>query len=135
MKKIIIPGIVAGFVLLALSVGGLYATLWFFPGIAMQYFDPAFDMQSSRVMIYYLHPFIIAMALSFFWGRFKAVLTGSFLTRGIEFGLIYAMVAVFPMMWLIYGAMSVSIEMLATWFILAVLQGLIAGLIFEKLNP
>jgi hypothetical protein len=135
MKKIIIPGIVAGFVLLILSVAGIYATVWIFPGIATQYFDPAFDMQSSRVMIYYLHPFVIAMALSFFWGRFKTVLTGSFLTRGIEFGLIYAMVAVFPMMWLIYGAMSVSIEMLATWFILAVIQGLIAGLIFEKLNP
>ena len=135
MKKIIIPGLVAGFSLLVLSVAGLYATIWLFPGIAQQYFDPAFDMQSSRVMIYYLHPFIIAIALSFFWGRFKPVLTGSFFTRGIEFGLIYAMVAVFPMMWLIYGAMSVSIEMLATWFILAVLQGLIAGLIFEKLNP
>ncbi len=135
MKKIIIPGIVAGFALLILSVAGLYATLWLLPSIAMQYFDPAFDMQSSRVMIYYLHPFVIAMALSFFWGRFKPVLTGSFLTRGIEFGLIYAMVAVFPMMWLIYGAMSVSIEMLATWFILAVMQGLVAGLIFEKLNP
>ena len=135
MKKIIIPGIVAGFALLILSVAGLYATLWLLPSIAMQYFDPAFDMQSSRVMIYYLHPFVIAMALSFFWGRFKPVLTGSFLTRGIEFGLIYAMVAVFPMMWLIYGAMSVSNEMLATWFILAVMQGLVAGLIFEKLNP
>lgn len=135
MKKIIIPGIIAGFALLIFSVGGLYATIWLFPGLAMEYFDPAFDMQSSRVMIYYLHPFVIAMALSFFWGRFKTVLTGSFLTRGIEFGLIYSMVAVFPMMWLIYGAMSVSIEMLATWFILAVLQGLVAGLIFEKLNP
>ena len=135
MKKIIVPGIVAGFVLLILSVAGLYATIWLFPGLAMQYFDPAFDMQSSRVMIYYLHPFVIAMALSFFWGRFKTVLTGSFLTRGIEFGIIYSLVAVFPMMWLIYGAMSVSIEMLATWFILAVLQGVIAGLVFEKLNP
>ena len=135
MKKIIVPGIVAGFVLLILSVAGLYATIWLFPGLAMQYFDPAFDMQSSRVMIYNLHPFVIAMALSFFWGRFKTVLTGSFLTRGIEFGIIYSLVAVFPMMWLIYGAMSVSIEMLATWFILAVLQGVIAGLVFEKLNP
>jgi len=135
MKKIIITGIVAGFALLILSISGLYITTWFLPGIAAQYFDPAFDMQSSRVMIYYLHPFLIAMALSFFWSRFKVVLTGSFLTRGIEFGLIYALVAVFPMMWLIYAALSVSIEMLATWFALAVLQGLVAGLIYEKLNP
>jgi len=135
MKKIIIAGLVAGVVLLILSALGLYITIWLFPKIASQYFDPAFDVQSSRVMIYYLHPFVIALALSWFWSRFKGVLKGSFLTRGIEFGLIYMMVAIFPMMWLIYSAMSISLEMVATWFVLGLLQGVIAGLIFEKMNP
>jgi hypothetical protein len=135
MKKIIISGFVAGVVLLTLSVLGLYITIWLLPNIASQYFDPAFDTQSSRVMIYYLHPFVIALALSWFWSRFKGVLTGSFLTRGIEFGLIYMLVAIFPMMWLIYSAMSISLEMVATWFVLGLLQGVVSGLIFEKMNP
>jgi hypothetical protein len=135
MKKIIVAGLVAGVVLLILSVLGLYITIWLFPNIASQYFDPAFDTQSSRVMIYYLHPFVIALALSWFWSRFKGILTGSFLTRGIEFGLIYVVVATFPMMWLIYSAMSISLEMVATWFVLGLLQGIVAGLIFEKMNP
>jgi len=135
MKKIIIAGLVAGIVLLVLSVMGLYATIWFFPDVAMQYFNPAFNDQSSRYMIYYVHPFIISMALSWFWNRFKDVLTGSFLTRGIEFGLIYTIVAVFPIMWLIYSAISVSLSMLATWFVFGLLQGIIAGLVFEKMNP
>jgi hypothetical protein len=126
---------VAGIALLILSVGGLYATIWLFPGLAVQYFAPTFGDQSSRVMIFYLHPFIIALALSWFWSRFKTVLTGSFLTRGIEFGFIYALIAIFPMMWLIYSAISVSILMVATWFVLGMLQGLIAGLVFEKINP
>src|SRR5271170_3799860 len=119
MKKIIISGIVAGFVLLILSVLGLYVTLWFFPGIAEQYFDPAFATGSDRFMLYFMHPFVIGFTLSWFWARFKGVLTGSFITRGIEFGLIYGMVATFPMMWLIYSAMNVSLALVSTWFILA----------------
>lgn len=135
MKKIIISGLIAGVVLLILSILGLFITIWLFPTIASQYFDPAFDMQSSRVMIYYIHPFIISLALSWFWQRFKSALTGSFITRGIEFGFIYMLVAILPMMWMIYSAMSISFEMVATWFVFGWLQGVIAGLIFEKMNP
>jgi hypothetical protein len=135
MKKIIIAGLVAGIVLLILSVLGLYITIWFFPSLAEQYFDPAFANESGRYLLYFLHPFVIGLALSWFWARFKGVLKGSFITRGIEFGLIYGMVATFPMMWLIYSAMNVSLELVATWFVLALIQGLIAGLVFEKINP
>ena len=135
MKKIILSGLVAGVVLLILSVIGLYMTIWLLPGLATQYFDPAFDTSSSKVMFYYIHPFVISLALSWFWSRFKGVLTGSFLTRGIEFGLIYVLIAIFPMMWLIYSALNVSLEMVATWFVLGLLQGIVAGLIFEKMNP
>ena len=135
MKKIILSGLLAGVVLLILSVIALYLTIWLFPELAIEYFNPAFETQESRIMIYYIHPFIIAMALSWFWQRFKDVLTGSFISRGIEFGLIYTLVASFPMMWLIYSALSVSLEMVATWFVLAFFQGIVAGLVFEKTNP
>lgn len=135
MKKIFFAGLVAGVVLLILSVLGLYTTIWFFPGLAAQYFDPAFETGSGRIMLYYIHPFVISMALSWFWSRFKGVLTGSFLSRGIEFGLIYTLVATLPMMWLIYSAMNVSLMMVCTWFLLALAQGVIAGFVFEKMNP
>ncbi|HTB53583.1 MAG TPA: hypothetical protein VK718_12505 [Ferruginibacter sp.] len=135
MKKIITSGLVAGTSLLILSILGLFATSLIFPNIAMQYFDPAFDSESNRIVFYYLHPFVIGLALAWFWNRFKGVLTGSFITRGVEFGLIYIAVATFPMMWLIYSSMSVSLAIVATWFVLAFFQAIIAGLIFEKMNP
>jgi hypothetical protein len=135
MKKIITAGLTAGLVLLVLSVAGLYVTIWFLPALASQYFDPAFNSEESRVMFYFVHPFIISMALSWFWSRVKQILTGSYIARGIEFGLIYVMVGIFPMMWLIFSAMNVSIEMVTTWFMLGLLQGIVAGLIFEKMNP
>jgi hypothetical protein len=135
MKKILLSGLIAGVVLMALSLAGLYVTFWFFPGIAMQYFDPAFNMQESRIMIFYLHPFVIGIALSWFWNQYKDILKGSFITKGIEFGVIYALVASFPMIWLIYSAMNVSFVMVTTWFVLALAQGVVAGLVFEKTNP
>jgi hypothetical protein len=135
MKKIITSGLVAGVVLLVLSILGLYATIWFFPTLAAQYYDPAFDSQSGRYMIYYAHPFVIGLALAWFWDRFKVVLKGSFLTRGIEFGLAYALVAIFPVMWLTYSALSVSLAMVGTWLAFGLLQGVVAGLVFGKTNP
>ena len=118
MKKIFIGGIIAGFSMLLLSISGLYATIYLFPSLAEEYFNPAFESQSSRIMIYYMHPFIISMSLAWFWSRFKHVLTGSYIARGIEFGFIYLLVATFPMMWLIYSALDVSLGMVITWFIL-----------------
>ena len=135
MKRTIFSGLLAGVVLLILSIVSLYVTIWFFPGVAAQYYDPAFDTQAGRYMIYYAHPFVIALALAWFWNRFKGVLTGSFLTKGIEFGFVYALIAIFPVMWLIYSAMNVSLALVATWWMFGLLQGLVAGLVFEKLNP
>ena len=135
MKKTIIAGFTAGGILLLLSLLGLYLTIWLFPRLAMQYFNPAFNNQANRYLLYFIHPFVISLALSWFWNRFKGVLTGSFLTKGIEFGLVYMIIATFPTMWLIYSAMSVSLAMVGTWFLFGLLQGIIAGLVFEKMNP
>jgi len=135
MKKVIFPGLVAGVVLLILSILGLYLNMWIFPDLAMQYFQPAFNEQSSRIMLYFIHPFIIAMALSWFWSKIKGILKGSFLTRGIEFGIIYALVATFPAMWLVFSSITVSLQMVATWFVLGLIQAIIAGLVCEMMNP
>ena len=135
MKKIIISGLVAGFILILLLVVGLFVANWFSPGVAMQYFDPVTDTEPGRMRFYYLHPFVLSLALSWFWTRFKGVLSGSFLTRGIEFALIYVMVAIFPMMWLIYSAMNISFFLVSIWFGVALVQALIVGLVCEKMNP
>ena len=135
MKHILTSGLIAGVALLILSVLGLYATIWFFPTLAAQYYDPAFDSQSGRYMIYFAHPFVIALALAWFWDRFKDVLKGSYLTKGIEFGVVYALIAIFPVLWLTYSALNVSLPMVGTWLVFGLLQGVVAGLLFEKLNP
>ena len=135
MKKIIFPGIVGGVILLILSVLGLYLNIWLFPDLAMQYFQPTFNDQSSRIMLYFIHPFIIAMALSYFWNRTKSKLTGSFITRGIEFGIIYTLMATFPSMWLVFSSITVSLMMVLTWFVFGLIQAIVVGWVCEKMNP
>jgi hypothetical protein len=133
-KKIIFSGLATGIVLLLLSVIGLYGTVWLFPGLAVQYFDPTFDSQSERAVFYFTHPFVAGLALAWFWDRCKDLFTGSFLGRAIEFGLLYWLVAVFPMMWLIYSAINVSLALVGSWLVLGLLQGMAAGLLLEKMN-
>ena len=135
MKKIIVSGLIAGVVLLIFSVAGLYLTIWFFPNLALQYYDPAFNNEGHRYLIYFIHPFIISQGLSWFWDRFKEKLTGSYIALGIEFGLVYVIIAIIPMMCLIYSALSISTTMVATWLVFGLLQGTISGLLFEKINP
>jgi hypothetical protein len=133
-KKIIFPGLVAGLVLLVLSVLGLYITIWLFPSLAVQYFDPTFDTQSERAILYFIHPFIAGLVLAWFWDRCKGMFKGSFLGRGIEFGVLYWLVAVFPMMWLIYSAINVSLLLVLSWMLFGLIQGIVAGLLLEKMN-
>jgi hypothetical protein len=133
-KRIIFSGLLAGIMLLVLSVIGLYGTVWLFPALAVQYFAPTFDRQSERAVFYFTHPFVVGLALAWFWDRCKGLFKGSFLGRGIEFGLLYWLVAVFPMMWLIYSAMDVSLALVSSWLVFGLLQGIAAGLFFGKVN-
>ena len=135
MKKVVISGSIAGLVLVALSFVALYATILLLPGVALEYYDAAFRTNGTGTILYYLHPFILSLALAWFWERFKGVFTGSFMMRGIEFGLVYLLVATLPAMWIIYSAMSVTLIIVLTWFVYGFIQAVIAGLIFERLNP
>jgi hypothetical protein len=59
---------------------------------------------------------------------------GSLLSRGIEFGLLYWLVAVLPMMWLIYSAIDVSLLLVGSWLLFGLIQGIVAGLLIQKMN-
>jgi hypothetical protein len=135
MKKIFVSGIIAGFVLLIFCVIGLYASEWLLPELTKDYYTPVINAGAGRVIIYSVHPIITGLALSWFWSKFKDSLTGSFFSRGIEFGLIYAVIGILPMLWLVYSPLNATLSMVAGWFLFWVFQGLVAGLVFEKTNP
>ena len=135
MKKFFVPGFIAGIVLLIFSYLGPYLLVTFLPSIAEEYYNPIFGLEGDKSIMYFLHPFVVSYALAWFWDRFKSLFHGSFWVRGVELGFVYALVATMPSMWIIFSAMSVSLALVVSWFLYGLLQAIVAGLIYAKLNP
>ena len=135
MKKILTSGLIAGIILFIVSYGGLFFTIRFFPRLFMDYNNPLFNSDGSRDVLFYLHAFIISFALSWFWERFKGLFRGPFLLRGLEFGSVYAIVALLPVMWITFSSLDITAIMVLSWFFYGLLQAVVAGIIFAKINP
>jgi hypothetical protein len=134
MKKIFFSGLIAGTALLMLSVAGLYLLIWQMPDMAMEYFGPAFISQTQRNLLYYVHPFVIGISLSWLWERLQSRLKGPALAKSLEFGLFYMAIATFPYMLLIYSAVDVSLSVVLTWLVFGFIEATLAAIIFNQQN-
>lgn len=135
MKKIMTSGLIAGCLLFVSSYGGLYLGVKFFPGLFVTYNNPLFNSDGGRDILFYLHAFVISFALAWFWDRFKALFKGPLFLRGLEFGLVYAVTALLPVMWISFSSLDISLVMVSSWFCYGLAQAIIAGLVFAKMNP
>jgi len=135
MKKTLITGLIAGCILFVLSYGGLFLGIRFFPGLFVSYDNPLFNSDGSRDVLFYMHAFIISFALSWFWDRFKSLFKGTFIVRGLEFGFVYSIIALLPVMWISFSSLDITIVMVSSWFLYGLAQAIIAGLVFAKINP
>ncbi len=135
MNKIIRTGFIAGLVLFTICYGSLYLAVHFFPMLFVEYNNPLFNSDGSRDLLFYLHAFIISFALAWFWERFKGLFHGPFLLRGLEFGLVYALVALVPVMWITFSALDITGYMVGSWLAYGTVQAIFAGVIFARINP
>ncbi len=135
MKKIIVSGLIVGCILFIVSYGGLFLAIRFIPSLFIEYNNPLFKSDGSRDVLFYLHAFIISFALSWFWDRFKGMFKGPFLIRGLEFGLVYSLIALLPVMWISFSSLDITVMMVVSWFVYGLLQAIVAGTIFAKINP
>ncbi len=135
MKKVITSGLIAGVFLFVISYGGLFLAIRFFPDLFVDYNNPLFNSDGSRDVMFYLHAFIISLALSWFWERFKGLFSGNFIFRGIEFGIVYSLVSLLPVMWITFSAMDITIPMVSSWLLYGFIQAVIAGVVLAKINP
>jgi hypothetical protein len=135
MKKILTSGLIAGCILFVMSYGGLFFAVRFFPSLFMEYNNPIFNSAGSRDILFYMHPFIISLSLSWFWERFKSLFKGMLILRGVEFGLVYSIIALLPVMWISFSALDITVAMVASWYCYGLVQALIAGIVFAKINP
>src|ERR1700733_6334682 len=135
MKNLLIPGLITGCILFVLSYGGLFLAIRFLPALFTEYNNPLFNSDGSRDVLFYLHAFIFSFALSWFWDRLKTLFKGQFILRGLEFGLVYALIALLPVMWISFSALDVTIVMVLSWLLYGLIQAIVAGIVFARINP
>ena len=135
MRTFLAPALIAGFVLLLISAAILFTLVNLFPELAMEYYNPIFRAEDDRNWMFYVHPFVLSLALSWFWSRFKSLFQGSVWLRGLELGLVYLVVATIPTMWITFSAIDVSAGMVFTWVLYGFVQSVIAGWILAWRNP
>jgi len=135
MKKVLKAGLIAGVVLFIVSYGGLYLAIKFVPELFVVYNNPLFNSDGSRDFLFYMHAFIISIALSWFWERFKGLFHGPSLWRGLEFGFVYSIVALLPVMWITFSSLDINFIMVLSWFLYGLFQSVVAGILFARINP
>jgi hypothetical protein len=137
IKTMLFSGFIAGIVLSILSYGGLFFAVKI-PALApffVEYLSSVFISDQSRDLLFYSHAMVISFALSFFWEKFKSSFKGPIILRGFEFGLVYTITGLFPILWLTYSQIEVSATMVFSWLIFGLFQASVAGIIFAKMNP
>ena len=72
---------------------------------------PSFAERVKTDWTFYVHPFILAVALKWFWERYKGIFKGGLILRAIEVALVYGIVALLPILWLTFSAIDVSLKM------------------------
>lgn len=133
-RGILKKGFLAGVILSIASFGGLHAALYLKPDLFIDYINPIFNSDGSRDAYFYLHPFVLSFSLAVLWNRFKRFLPGGLMVKGIEFGLMYTLIALIPVMWITYSAIDVDIIMVSTWLLYGLCQASLCGVVFAFLD-
>lgn len=135
MKKVLTTLIISSIVLLLMSFLMMKLSFYLFPEVTMEYLSPVFRTAGKMDWMFYAHPFVISVALLWFWERYKSILKGNFILRALELSLVYCIVAMIPVLWLTFSAIDVSGLMVATWILYGFIQAFAAGLVFAKFHP
>ena len=136
MKRAVTATAASGVILLLVSIAILYIVASVFPTLAEEYFSPVFRWSDAGTdWMFYAHPFVLSIALKWFWERYKEVLPGNKFMKALEMAIVYGVVAMLPVLWLTFSAIDISATMVMTWLMYGILQAFIAGLVFATLNP
>jgi len=136
MKKIVLPGILAGILMAAVGMLIGYVFNAIFPSLMAEYNNTAIfrAMEDPLMSLFFLYPLILGIALAWLWDKTKGLFKSDNWKRGVHFGLIYFVVASIPGMLITYSSFQVSLLITSTWTLNGLANGLIAGMIFAKMN-
>jgi len=136
MKKIILPGLLAGLVMVVISALVGFLSNLAFPALGAEYSSSGIFRPWSDPLMYliYLQPFILGILLAWAWHKTKRLFKGPAWKRGALFGLCFWLVASVPGMLISYSSFKLSLAMVLSWTLAGLLQALAAGMVLAKLN-
>lgn len=136
MKKVLIPGALAGAAMLVTGVLMGPFTHFFFPSVQAEYQNPAiFRPWSDPLMsLYFLQPLLVGLILAWVWDKTKGLFKkNDRCPKGLAFALIYWLTTI-PGMFMSLSSFPISFAMVVTWSLNILAQALVAGVILTKFN-
>lgn len=129
-------GLIAGLVNLVLGLGLNFGFQAFFPELTSQYQNSALfrPWTDPLMMIYFAHPFILGLALTYLWGISGKNLTGGATTKAFRFAKLVFLVATIPGMFITYTSFRISLLMVSSWTLVGFLEAFAAGWVFAKIK-
>lgn len=137
MKKIILPGLIAGIAALFVTVAISIVESFVAPSITAEYSTSTIfrSFRDPLMSLMYIHPFIMGIALSFAWDKTKNLFhQRTPLFKGIAFGLIFWLVAGFSGMFITYSTFLVSLPLIISWSITGILESVVIGVVAAFMN-
>jgi hypothetical protein len=137
MKRILIPGLVAGLVMLVVAMVVGQLTTLALPSIVREYENTNLYRTWSDpiVFIYFLYPFFLGIALAWVWDRTKGVIgEGSIWVKGSRFARAFWIVSALPGILMSYCSFPISLAVALSWLLSALVQLLCAGFVYAKMN-
>jgi len=135
MKKIILPGILAGVAILVLGMIVSYIFM-LIPAVAADYSNTNImrQWQDPLMSLFFIYPFVLGIILAWVWNKSKTLFKGSASKRGCNFGLTIWLIATVPGMFITYTSMPYAFMTVISWTVGGLVNSLAAGGIFAKMN-
>ncbi|MFA6992478.1 MAG: hypothetical protein WC269_04350 [Candidatus Gracilibacteria bacterium] len=137
MKKVVLPGILAGVLMLIVGMGINYLMNLFVPALMVEYTTSGLfrPWEDPLMSLYFAYPIVLGLALAWFWNKTKSSFKGaSVFGRGASFGFACFLIATIPGMLVTYASFDISLGMVLSWTLMGIVDLLIAGFVFAKLN-
>jgi hypothetical protein len=135
MKKVIFPGLVAGALMLGVSIILTLVISAIFPDSMTEYSNSEIFRQMDDPLMYYffLHPFVMGIILSFIWLKVSGLINGEGMKKGLAYGFYVWLFFGVPGMLISISSFQVSAFLVETWTVSILAQYLAAGVVISRM--
>jgi len=128
-------GLIAGLIMLIISFVMTIILNLIFPQITLEYSTQMYRSWNDPLMLlFYLHPFILGLILSWVWQLTSLIMKGDDITKAVKFTFAYIIIAQIPGMYITFASMNVSLLMIMGWILTNLIQILCGSIIISKMN-